>query len=410
MKIHCLFDRLIPVEELKAHPKNRNKHPKEQIERLAKVLEYQGWRYPIKVSKRSGFITSGHGRLEAAIHAGWNTVPVNYQDYDSDEQEYADLQADNAIALWAELDFSGINADIGSLGPDFDIDLLGIKNFTIDVAETEGLTDEDDVPEPPIEPKTRPGDLYVLGRHRLLCGSSSDLGAVQRLFGGQRADIVFTSPPYNVGRTPNGNENKYLTYQDDQSVEEFLNLLVDFTTNYLTCCDYVFSNIQSVAGNKVALIEYLHKLRDCYADTIIWDKETSEPAMARRVLNSQFEYIHVFSNEAKRTVGKKDFRGTVPNIFRLNSRAGKEFAKIHKATFRVELPEYFISTFVEGAVADPFAGTGTTMLAAEKCGVSSFNMELDPVYCDVIVERWEKFTGQKAVLLGAGEAGGTGAA
>jgi hypothetical protein len=135
MRIHCPHDGLVEVRALKPHPKNRNSHPKDQIERLAKVLDYQGWRYPIKVSKRSGFITSGHGRLEAAKHLGWKEVPVSFQDYDDDTQEYADVQSDNSIASWSELDLSAINADIVDLGPDFDIDLLGINNFKIDIAE-----------------------------------------------------------------------------------------------------------------------------------------------------------------------------------------------------------------------------------------------------------------------------------
>jgi hypothetical protein len=133
---------LVPVKELKAHPQNRNQHPKDQIERLAKILEYQGWRYPIKVSKRSGFITSGHGRLEAAKLLKLKEVPVSFQDYTDEVQEYADLQADNAIASWSELDLSAINADIGDLGPDFDIDLLGIHSFTI-VPEFAPGTEED---------------------------------------------------------------------------------------------------------------------------------------------------------------------------------------------------------------------------------------------------------------------------
>ena len=142
MRIHCPHDRLVPVKELKAHPQNRNQHPKDQIERLAKILEYQGWRYPIKVSKRSGFITSGHGRLEAAKLLKLKEVPVSFQDYTDEVQEYADLQADNAIASWSELDLSAINADIGDLGPDFDIDLLGIHSFTI-VPEFAPGTEED---------------------------------------------------------------------------------------------------------------------------------------------------------------------------------------------------------------------------------------------------------------------------
>jgi hypothetical protein len=137
MKIQCKYDVLLPPAALKPHPKNRNKHPEKQIERLAEILKYQGWRYPIKVSNRSGFVTSGHGRIEAARANGWDKVPVNYQDYESEEQEYADVQADNAIASWADLDLSGINIDVVDLGPDFNIDLLGIENFTLEPADKE---------------------------------------------------------------------------------------------------------------------------------------------------------------------------------------------------------------------------------------------------------------------------------
>lgn len=138
---------MVPIAQLRPHPKNRNKHPKDQIERLAKIIEYQGWRYPVKVSRQSGFVTSGHGRIEAAKLKGWDLVPVSYQDYESDEQEYADVQSDNAIASWAELDLSAINTDIVDLGPDFDIDMLGIKNFVLDLAAENALDDKQDKPE-----------------------------------------------------------------------------------------------------------------------------------------------------------------------------------------------------------------------------------------------------------------------
>lgn len=131
MNTHCLYDEMVGVKFLKSHPKNRNKHPKEQLERLAEILKYQGWRYPVKVSKSSGFVTSGHGRIEAAKINGWKEVPVNFQDYDSEEQEYADVQADNAIASWAELDLAGINIDICDYGPELDLNMLGIDKFEL---------------------------------------------------------------------------------------------------------------------------------------------------------------------------------------------------------------------------------------------------------------------------------------
>jgi hypothetical protein len=143
MKIHCLYDKLVPVSELKPHPKNRNRHGDDQIKRLSEILKYQGFRYPVKVSMRSGFVTAGHGRIEAAKLAGLNEVPVNFQDYDSDEQEYADLTADNAIASWAELDLSGVHLDLAELGPDLDLEMLGIRNFTIEPPNFEPGTEED---------------------------------------------------------------------------------------------------------------------------------------------------------------------------------------------------------------------------------------------------------------------------
>ena len=167
MKVHCAHDKLVDVSELKAHPKNRNDHPADQIVRLAKILEYQGWRYPVKVSKQSGFITSGHGRVLAAKHLGWKQVPVNFQEYENEEQEYADIVSDNSIASWSELDLSAINSDIVDLGPDFDIDLLGIKDFVVEPADK--LQDDDlytmKVESPVYEPKgekPKTSELYDL--------------------------------------------------------------------------------------------------------------------------------------------------------------------------------------------------------------------------------------------------------
>jgi hypothetical protein len=133
--IHCKYDQLLNPKKLKDHPKNRNKHSDSQLDRLSKLYQSHGIRHPIIVSKKSGFIVAGHARKMAALKAGISAVPVVYQEFETDEQEYAFIHSDNAIAAWAELDLAGINADLGDLGPDFDIDLLGIKNFTLDPAD-----------------------------------------------------------------------------------------------------------------------------------------------------------------------------------------------------------------------------------------------------------------------------------
>lgn len=133
--IHCKYDTLADPRTLRDHHKNRNKHSDEQIERLAKLYGYHGVRHPIIVSSLSGCIVAGHGRKLAAIKAGIPEMPVVFQSFADESAEYAFIQADNAIALWADLDLAGINADLGDLGPDFDLEMLGIEDFTLDIAE-----------------------------------------------------------------------------------------------------------------------------------------------------------------------------------------------------------------------------------------------------------------------------------
>lgn len=202
------------IDDLVGHPKNPNRHDKEQIERLAKLITYQGWRLPIIVSKQSGYIVSGHGRLEAAKSMGLNEVPVTYQDFADDEMEYAFLVSDNSIASWAELDLSSINTHVGELGPDFDIQLLGLDNFTIDVADKniqkiedddlqESSSDESDSVEPEqediipdhIEPRVKIGETYVIGDHRIFNG---DCLKVLRTLPGDSVDSLVTDPPAGI--------------------------------------------------------------------------------------------------------------------------------------------------------------------------------------------------------------------
>jgi hypothetical protein len=133
MKINCAHDELLELHKIIPNPKNPNKHPQDQIDRLAKLLDYQGQRHPIIVSNRSGFVVVGHGRLEAIKKLGWEKAAVNYQDFNDEAQEYAFVVSDNAIAEWADLDLSEINKEMLDLGPDFDVDMFGLKNFEIDI-------------------------------------------------------------------------------------------------------------------------------------------------------------------------------------------------------------------------------------------------------------------------------------
>ena len=158
-------------------------------------------------------------------------------------------------------------------------------------------------------------------------------------------------------------------------------------------------NVQSIANNKIALIDVLYDNKDIYADTIIWDKQHGQPAMASNVLNSCFEYIHVFSQKANRAIGTIEFRGTNDNILHLPPQRKNDYADIHNATFSVEFASWFISRFAKNSVFDSFGGTGTTLIACEQLGKTCYMSELEPKYIDVIIDRWEKFTGNKAIKL-----------
>ncbi len=384
------------IDGLIPYINNARVHSDNQISQIAASIKEFGFTNPVLLDGQKGVI-AGHGRIEAAKKLSIEKVPCIELSHLTEIQKKAYILSDNKLAENATWNEDLISLELQTLKEsDFNIDLTGFSLDDIILSENEGLTDDDAIPED-VEPVTKLGDLWVLGEHRVLCGDSTKTDDYELLMNGSKSDIVFTSPPYNAGKTPKEN-GKYRDNKDSMSKEKYIEFLDTFTKLSLSFSDYVFSNIQSLKGNKIALIEHLYNLKEFYADEIIWDKGSSQPAMARRVLNSTFEHIYVFSQEATRAIGKKDFRGTINNIFQLSSRSDKEFAAVHKATFPVKLPEMFIEWFVETSVLDPFLGTGTTLIACEKTNRKCYGMEIDPHYCDVIVKRWEDYTGKKAEL------------
>ena len=254
---------------------------------------------------------------------------------------------------------------------------------------------EDEVPEVTDNPVSKLGEVYQLGRHRLMCGDSTDKATVEKLMNGNKADIAFSSPPYNAGTTATetamGKTTKYNGNDDNKTEADY----IAFLNSYIECaiehCEYVFMNVQSISNNKIALIDVLYHNKDIYADTIIWDKIHGQPAMAENVMNSVFEYVHIFSKKANRAIGTIRFRGTVDNILHLQSQRKNEYSDIHNATFSVELASHFIRNFAKESVLDQFGGTGTTLIACEQTNRICYGMEIDPKYCDVIRKRYAKF-------------------
>lgn len=390
--IHCQYSKLVKINELKPHPDNPNQHSDAQVERLAAILKYQGWRYPIKVSNLSGFITSGHGRLLGAKKLGLKEVPVSYQDYESEEQEYADVVSDNAIASWAELNLANINSKVEMLGPDFDIDLLGIKDFTIDVAEKlPPGADEDEIPEK-VEPKTKLGDLYVLGRHRLLCGDSTNIQHVEKLMDGKKADAVYTDPPYGMNLDTKRADMKGTWKRATRDYKPVIGDDVDFDPGVLfgffEYCDEIF-----LWGADYYAERLLNKNKGSW---IVWDKRLTDELDA--MWGSQFELCWS-KNKHKREIARITWAGVCGH----NKKDDGE-TKVHPTLKPVKLHEWFFSKSwfdKKSIIVDLFGGSGSTLIACEKTKRQCFMMELDPHYCDVIVARWEKYTGKKAELVNA---------
>ena len=382
----------VPINKIKPNPRNPRLIKDETFDKLCKSLT----EFPEMLEKRplvcftdvdgKFVVLGGNQRLKAAQHVKLKQLPIVLCDDWTEEQKEMFLYRDNisagsweweTVSEWGKEELK----DWGEEAP-----------FT-DATVIEAVEDDFDAPEGGIETDIVLGDLFEIGEHRLLCGDSTDSDAVAKLMDGKKADIAFTSPPYNAGTTPTeikmNKTSKYANDSDDKSEDEYLELLTDFTNNTLLFSEYSFVNIQSLSGNKTALIDFLYNMKSFYADTLIWNKQNSQPAMAENVLNSQFEYIHVFSHKANRAIGTKKFRGTLSNVLDI-SKQTKNKVKEHNATFPIDFAAYFVQNFCENSVLDLFLGSGTTMVAAHQLKRQCYGMELDPKYCQVIIDRMLK--------------------
>ncbi len=379
MIVHCLFEKMIPVSELKPHPKNRNKHPKDQIERLAKILSYQGVRAPIVVSKESGFIVKGHGTLQAIKTNEWTEAAVVYQSFSSPDVEYAFVQSDNAIASWADLDFSAINIDFPDLGPDFDLDMLGIKNFKIDKQDAP----EDPGPTSlPVEPKTKRGDIYVLGNHRLICGDATMLGDVEKLMDKLIARLVEAMSHF---------------FEDSFTEDEWQSLLSGSISNlWIAMADNSVAYVCLDWRRSHELVPHLKK-HFKFSNLIVWDKVVHG-------LGSDYKYTHELIHVCKKGDPELDTHqgdAEYQDLWHLQRIMGHD--EEHATKKPIELVERAIrhGSKQDQIVLDLFGGSGSTLVAAERLQRRCFMSELDPRYCDVIVSRWEKMVGQTAQLIKA---------
>ena len=405
--------KIVKVKDLKEYSKNNKIHPEEQISLLVQMIDKFGFTTPLLIDKDNVLI-AGHGRKLAAEKLGLKELPCLIID-DLSENEIKALRiADNRIGELAETQMFNVKEEFDYLkdsGLDF---LTGYTDEDfIDFNEIEEPKEvkEDDF-EVPDEIKTdiKRGDIIKLGNHRLMCGSSTEIEDVEKLTEQNKLDMCFTSPPYNVGKNAKLNagmksktgDNKYIeTYNDDNI--KWKELLIKSLCFAKEVSKFQFYNIQHLAGNKILLLEFLYEMRDYLVDTIIWKKSNTAPAMAECVLNSQFEYIFVFSQNINptRAINLKQFRGTVSNVIETTNNSSNEFSNIHAAAFPIKFIEFFINSFTNEkmGIYEPFGGTGTTLIACEQLNRQCYMMELDSKYCEVICQRWEKLTGNKREVL-----------
>jgi len=400
------------VADIIPYARNSRTHSDEQVGQIAASIKEWGWTVPVLIEPDGGLI-AGHGRILAAQKLGITDVPCMVAEGWTDAQKQAYIIADNKLALNAGWDDAILKVELGELDAlDFDLTLTGFDEdelaaFLVD--PTEGLTDEDAVPDAPAVPVTVEGDVWLLGRHRLMCGDSTSIDAVEKLMDGRRANICFTSPPYNAGSMNVagniGTDKKYNTFDDNQTDDEFFEFLHSNLTCMAAVSDEVFYNIGLVQNNKRVIFKIVDAFGDTFKDVIYWKKKTAAPHIQKGVVNNLVEFILCFGDGRRKFINPQFGQGTYWNVIDGPGASGNEYSDVHKATFPVYLPENIIENFSprNGVVIDCFGGTGTTMIAAEKHDRDCYMMELDTSYCDVIIQRWQDFTGLTATLEATGQ-------
>jgi DNA modification methylase len=401
--VYCAHDKIVETDSLVGNPRNPNKHPKEQIAALAKIIKYQGWRHPIVISNRSGFVVKGHGRLMAAKELKVEFVPVDYQDYESEASEYADLMADNKIQEFSELDIKmsvDILKDIKTSG---DIE-LEMSAFTED-ALNELLTklNDDEVKEDDFNVDdalkettiSKQGDVWLLGRHRLICGDSTEAKTYEVLMDGKKANLVVTDPPYNID-IQGGTKDKLKIKNDSMPDKDFYDFLFKFYKCTYDAMDdgaaiYVFhADTEGINFRKALKDAGFHLSAVC-----IWVKNSL--VLSR----GDFHFRHEPVLYAWKPTGKHKWyadrkQDTIWEFDR------PKRSENHPTTKPVPLVAYPIknSSMTNCIVLDPFGGSGSTLIACEQTDRICHTIELDEKYADVIVKRYiEQVETEDSVLL-----------
>jgi DNA modification methylase len=389
------------IKTLIPYARNSRTHSDDQITQIAASIKEWGFTNPILVDADNEII-AGHGRLLAAKKLNLQEVPCILADGWSEAQKKAYVIADNKLALNAGWDTDMLSIEFSELKDlEFNLSLTGFDADELakllQEPDNEGLTDEDDVPEPPQKPKTVEGDIWVLGNHRLMCGDSTDIDAVENLMDGSKADMVFTDPPYNADYKSRGS-NELLRQgikNDAMSDDKF----EDFIKGFLST---IYANVKSGAAYYICC-----NWKDSYprfylnlstsginvSSCIVWNKGSG--GMGWQDYRYQYEFIIYGFKEgsAHSWYGGR----TETDIWEQKREARQKY--VHPTQKPVELIERALnnSSKADDVILDLFGGSGSTLVACEKIHRYARLMELDPQYCDVIIKRWQDYTGQEAI-------------
>lgn len=404
--VFCAHDAIVDVTKLVPNPKNPNQHPDNQIQLLGRIIRQAGWRQPITVSKRSGFIVKGHGRLAAALLEGMKEAPVDYQNYTTEAEEYADLVADNRIAELAETDnklLADIFAEIDT--GEIPMELTGYTEDEVEGLVTalsealhNDLNEPDEIPETP-EPEetvTQKGDLWILGRHRVVCGDATSEKDRALLLDGAHPEILLTDPPYcsggfqesgkvtgSIGSKQSDGKGGYTTptiSSDNLSTRGYQVLMKAVLGAADVKVAYLFTDWRMW----VYLFDLVEGSGLGVRNMIVWNKKSPGMGNGWRAQHELVMFAH-------RTKPKWDNHKGYGNVLEA-TRSGNE---LHPTQKPVEILEKLLDNtdWAEG-VLDPFGGSGTTLIAAESAGQPAYLMEMEPRFVDVIVRRYIKSTGK----------------
>lgn len=376
-----------PVDALIPFARNARTHSDEQVKQIAASIREFGFNNPILI-RDDLTVIAGHGRLAAAKVLGLKEVPTISLSHLTPLQVRAYVLADNKLAMNAGWDDEMLALELKDLEMEgFDVSLTGFDEVEIGALladKTEdGLTDEDEVPEVPVEPTTRMGDVWLIGKHRVMCGDSTSIDAVNKLLNGNTVDLVFTDPPYNVAFNGRSGKHDVIANDDledgdfDQFISEVLQTIKAVNpSSYYIWCNWKF----------YATLQRELKYKAC----IVWAKNVFG-------MGNNYRHQHEFCL----------FNGDIDPDIKNESdlwNVKKDTNYVHPTQKPVELAERALGNHKRAKhILDLFGGSGSTLIGCERMNRVAHLMELDPKYCDVIVKRWQDFTGKKAMLESNGK-------